>query len=162
MIQEVLLAPVAVLLFWCVLMTLITVWSRKDTWMRGTVIVMCLLSLPVLAYTSIEMLGWHKPIEYAWRLDDEVRVRDAKLVEDEAIYLYVEQVGEPRAISLDWDQELADQITQAGRASRDNGEQGFMLMFDRSLDVEGMNHPLPQPIVPAPKGAQADMPVYER
>lgn len=149
---------------WVSLLSAITIWSRKDTWMRGITIGLFILSIPVIGATVSDVLGFHKPLDIAWRLNDtKMRVLHYKTIKDKGIWLYVDVTGEaPRALSLPWDEKTAESFADAERESNKHGQKGFMLMYEPSLKNQGERHPLPHPIIPIPKGKPPTGIIYER
>lgn len=148
-------------------LTFMVVWSRKDTWARPASIVLFLAAVPGLAYASVETLGFHRPMKWAWGLEaGDYRVLAAKMVQDVAIYLYIDAPDrdEPWPLELPWSNELADAIAKAQDESKRNGDgDQFMLNFDPSLDLHAPQiHPLPQPKLPMPKAPEAAPKVYEQ
>ena len=144
--------------------SLVTIWSRRDTYLRWFTVILFLMSIPATVGLTTEFLGWHKPYDLAWRLSgQQLWIMAHVLLPDQGIYIYVETQDEPRAIVLPWDDDLAEKITKAAKNSEQNGERGFMLFFEPSLDDNpDQHHPMPQPIFPIPKGPSPDMPTYDR
>ena len=143
--------------------TLLSVWSRKDTWLRLTVICVFLLTVPAVTVISSEMLGWHKPIAIAWRLHGlPLRVVNWKFIKDRGIYLYVDMGGEPRAIVYPWDEDMAKKMQEAINESRRRGERGFMLRYQPGVSGEENIWGLPQPMAPIPKTREPVVAPYER
>lgn len=141
------------------LFTFMVIWSRKDTWARPASIVLFLAAVPGLAYASIETLGFHRPLKWAWGLSaGDQRVLAAKMVQDVAIYLYIDdpQRAEPWPLQLPWSNELAEAIAKAQDQSQRDGNGGqFLFRFDPSLETHAPQvHPLPQPKLPIPKSPE--------
>lgn len=134
---------------------LATVWARRENKVRFATVLTLVLWLPMLAWASTEVLGWHKPLWAAWRVSGEGRILAQKLVRGVAIYLYVDVGrGEPRAIELPWSDRTAEALQKALRESRRRRRRGAMLKFDWSWDNNPPQfHPLPQPQLPIPKSA---------
>lgn len=130
-----------------------TAWSRRETRIRHLAFAAFLGMLPLLAVGATETMGWHKSSLLAWRLDGEQNVLASKVVEGEAIYLYLDVgEGEPRAIALPWDPRTAERLQKAQRESARRGRRGAIMKFDHSWDRnEPQFHPLPQPQMPIPK-----------
>lgn len=132
------------------------VWSRRDSVLRHVALPAWVILAPALALGSISLLGWHRPMDLAWYLSDEYRVLGYKAVADEAIYLYVDDGGEPMALSIPWDGEKASKLQEMMES------RGAILRFEKTLDTrEPVFHPMPQPIRPMPKGDPPPAPRYE-
>lgn len=143
------------------------IWSRRRTLHRPIAVAAFVVWVPTLGGIALQSLGWHKPMWAAIELQDrtDLRVMAHKLVRGEAIYLYVDTgEGEPRAYKLEWSDEVAQQLQDAVRGSRGNGNQGGAIMeFDHSWDQHPPQfHPLPRPRLPIPKGEPDEPERYER
>jgi hypothetical protein len=112
----------------------------------------------------IETLGLHRPWQIAWDLPaGDSRVIGAKLVQNKAIYLYLD-TGRlaPWPIKLPWDNKVADEIQkQMDSASRESKGQ-FIMRYEPSLNTYAPQfHPLPQPQVLPPKPPREPAPHIE-
>ncbi len=107
------------------------IWSRRETRVRGLAVLGFIMLLGALGPASLETLGWHRPHWAAVRLDGDVVVLSFKLVRDEAIYLYVDAgPGQPRAISLPWNDERAQKLQEKEKESERAGRKGkFKMRF---------------------------------
>ncbi len=108
-----------------------TIWSRRETRVRGLAVLGFVMLLGALGPASLETLGWHRPHWAAVRLDGDVVVLSFKLVRGEAIYLYVDAgPGQPRAIYLPWSDEEAQKFQEKQKESEREGRKGrFKLRF---------------------------------
>ena len=144
----------------------LAIWSRRDTWARPAAILLFFAGFPAIAAVAVESLGWHKPLALAWDLaPGDHRVLAAKMVQDEAIYLYLDDAArvEPRPISLPWSNDAANRIQalqdQAGPEARGQ----FVLRYQPSLDMHAMQfNPLPQPPSLPPKASPPPAPRFEQ
>jgi len=110
-----------------------------------------------------QVLGHHRPVWFVVDLDSEYRVIGSKMVEGHAIWLYLDQRGEPLALMLPWNDKTAEQLQDAERESKRRGQDGALLRFDPSLDrSEPQFHPLPQQATPMPKGKPPPAMRYNR
>ncbi len=146
------------------LSTWATIWSRRETRVRLAAFAGFFVVLIGLGPASMEGLGFHRPMWAAWRLDiEELLVLEFKLVRYEGIYLYVDAgPGEPRAISLPWNDDVAEAVQNAARKSKRNHRSDGKFYFMDGSDGELVIWPLPQPDTPQPKPDPGLAPVYER
>lgn len=143
----------------------LAIWSRRDTWARPAAMLLFLAGIPTIGAAAVESLGWHKPLPLAWDLaPGDHRVLAAKLVQDQAIYLYLDDAArvEPRPLVLPWSNDAANRIQalqdQAGPDS--NGQ--FVMRYEPSLDTHAPQfHPLPQPPALPPKPVPPPAPRFE-
>lgn len=139
-------------------------WSRRDTWGRPAAVLLFFFGLPAIAAAGIEALGHHKPLRFAWDLGSgEHRVLAVKMVQDEAIYLYLDDSGrlEPRPLVLPWSNEAANRIQKLQDEAGPEAKGQFLLRYEPSLDVHRPQfHPLPQPPALLPKIAPAPPPHF--
>ena len=144
--------------------TLFTVWSRRDSYIRSIGVLLFLLSFLVVPSVYIETLGLHRPWQIAWDLPaGESRVLAAKLIQNKAIYLYLD-TGRltPWPLKLPWDNKLANEIQEQMDSASPNARGQFMMLFDPSLDMNAPQfHPLPQPQTPSPKPPREPAPHIE-
>ena len=133
----------------------LAIWSRRDSWARPAAVLLFVIGGPTIGAAAVESLGWHKPLRLAWDFEPgNHRVLATKMVQDKAIYLYLDDLGrmEPRPLALPWSNELANRIQklQDEAAPEANGQ--FVMRYERSLDTHAQQfHPLPQPPVLPPK-----------
>ena len=81
-----------------------------------------------------ELLARPKPIHLEWRAPDQTELLAARLIEGEAIYLWLAlpETREPRAYVLPWSLEMAKQIARAMEA----GGQDRGILMDRPFRRE--------------------------
>ncbi len=139
------------------LYTWATIWSRRETRVRGLAVLGFVLILGALGPASLETLGWHRPHWAAVRLDGDVVVLSFKLVRGEAIYLYVDAgPGQPRAISLPWSDKVSEKFQEKSRESHLKGNKGkFRMKFFSDLwsprTPRFVVPPTPRVLVPKPR-----------
>ena len=143
----------------------LAIWSRRDTWARPAAVVLFLAAMPTIAMAAVESLGWHRPIAFAWDLDQgDYRVLAAKMVQDKAIYIYIDDDKrvEPRPLLLPWDNDTANAIQRALDGAPDGSEGEFMMTYEPSIDVTDQQfHAVPpEPSLP-PKDAPQPALTYE-
>ena len=132
----------------------LAIWSRRDSWGRPAAIVLFVLGLPVIAAAGLHLLGHHRPMALAWEIPaGDHRVLAVKMVQDEAIYLYLDAGrSEPWPVLLAWSNEAANRIQKLQDEAPPGSHGQFMLRHEPSLDVHGPQfHPLPQPPALPPK-----------
>lgn len=128
----------------------LAVWSRRDTWGRTAAMFLFLAAMPTIGLAAVESLGWHRPIQLVWDLDQgDYRVLAAKMVQDEAIYIYVDDESrvEPRPLLLPWDNATANAIQRALDGAPDGAEGEFMMSYEPAI---GMNEQQFRPVPQAP------------
>jgi len=144
----------------------LAIWSRRDTLARPVAVVLFMLGLPTIVAAGVESLGWHKPLGFAWDLTPgDHRVLSAKLVQDEAIYLYLDDPArlEPRPIIMPWNNEAANRIQKLQDGAGPQAKGQFVMRYEKSLDMHAPQfHPLPQPQVLPPKPRQERAPHYDQ
>ncbi len=139
------------------------IWSRRDSWCRHVALPTLVISMTALALSLLQVLGHHRPVWIADDLGPEIRVLAWKMIEGQAIWLYLDRPGEPLALVLPWDDDTAQDLQDAGRESRRRGQMGAIMQFDPSLDRnEPQFHPLPQQTTPMPKGEPPPALRYDR
>lgn len=142
------------------------IWSRRDTWGRSAAMALFLGGVPLVAAAGVESLGWHKPLFLAWDLEPgDYRVLAVKMVQDRAIYLYLDDPGrmEPRPIVMPWSNDAANRIQKLVDEAGPENQGQFMMRYERSLDVQGPQfHPLPQPPALPPKPEPEQVPHFEQ
>jgi len=121
------------------------------------------MSITALAVALIQVLGHHRPVWFDTDISTENHILAAKMIEGEAIWLYLDRPGEPLALVLPWSRDAAQGLQDAMRESNRRGRDGALMKFDPSLDDnEPQFHPLPQEAVPPPKGSPPPALNYNR
>jgi hypothetical protein len=112
------------------------------------------LFLPFSYASLVGLLSKPKPLDLEWWQSEaaEAEVFASRLVEDEAIYVWLQlpEVVEQRAYVLPWDRARAEQLQNATREAQQNGGGVRMrLPFEPSLDDhEPKFYAQPQPALP--------------
>jgi hypothetical protein len=135
----------------------IALWSPRR--LRVKVVALCSLALllPTLYLSLAELLGQPKPVETEWAKRElaEATVLAAKMEEGEAISLWLalEDLEQPRAYVLPWDQEMAKQLFEAEREAEANGTNVRMRLPFESIEeeIEQKFYAEPQPALPPKK-----------
>jgi hypothetical protein len=110
-------------------------------WRKWLALCALALSVPVALVAVHELTGRPKPIELEWihDLKQGARVVAYKLVEDEAIYLWLILPGEtaPRAYSLPWNRDSARDIQDADALAQElHTEMEMTMEEDPDNDTE--------------------------
>jgi hypothetical protein len=140
------------------LLSLISIWAPRRLAIKGAALTTAALFLPVSYAALSDLLSKPKPVDLEWWQRDaaEAEVLASRLVEDQAIYVWLQlpDVAEPRAYALPWDRASAEQLQQATREAQEQGGGIRMrLPFEPSLeDREPKFYAPPQP-APPPKHA---------
>ena len=136
----------------------ISIWAPRRLPVKVGAVVLACAFLPAAYAAMVDLLSKPKPASFEWWLDKagEATVLGSSMVEDEAIYLWLQLdgVGEPRAYALPWDQRTAEQLQAAAReAAEQQAAVRMRLPFEPTLDDrEPRFYALPQPALP-PKDA---------
>jgi hypothetical protein len=128
--------------------------SRNDRWGRPAAMLLFLLGAPAIAAAGLQVLGHHRPMALAWELTaGDHRVLAVKMVQDEAIYLYLDAGrSEPWPVLLPWSNEAANRIQKLQDEASPESLGQFIFSYEPSLDVHRPQfHPLPQPRLLPPK-----------
>jgi hypothetical protein len=132
----------------------IAVWAPRRLSMKLGAVLIAALFMP-LAYAGIsDLLSRPKPVDLEWWLAqaDEATVVGSVPEEGRRIFLWLalDGVDEPRAYTLPWSRELAQQLQDAQeQAAEQQTAVRMRLPFERSLDDrEPKFYALPQPALP--------------
>ena len=142
----------------------LAVWSRRDTWARPAAMALFFLGAPAIAASGLQLLGHHRPLAVAWEITaGDHRVLAVKMVQDEAIYVYLDAGrSEPWPVLLPWSNEAANRIQKLQDEARADSHGQFILRYEPSLDIHGPQfHPLPQPPLLPPKPVPDAAPHFE-
>ena len=134
----------------------LALWARVRRSLKVVVLALTAAWL-VVAYGALaELLSRPKPVglEFARAQAAEAEVLAGRIVEDEAIYLWLGfgDLAEPRAYRLPFDRETAEELRRALERSREEGGGGvkMRLPFEPSLDdQEPRFYAPPQPRLPS-------------
>lgn len=143
----------------------LAIWTRRDTRGRAMAMVLFAVGIPTTAAAMVESLGHHKPVDLAWDLPaGEHLVLAAKLVQDRAIYLYLDDPErvEPRPLVLPWSNEQANAMQRAIDGAPDGMEGKFIVKLDGTPDGEMTAHAIPQRAEPPAKDTPEPGLVYEQ
>jgi hypothetical protein len=148
-------------------LSLISIWAPRRLAIKGTALTTAVLFLPVSYASLVDLLSKPKPVDLEWWQSEaaEAEVLGSRLVEDEAIYLWLQlpEVAEPRAYILPWDRARAEQLQQAMREAERSGSGVHMrLPFESSLeDREPKFYAQPQPALPPKDLTQPEPQLYQ-
>lgn len=139
----------------------LAIWSRRDSWARPAAVALFLLGMPAVAAAGLQLLGHHRPMALAWDLSaGDHRVLGVKMVQDDAIYLYLDAGRtEPWPVLLPWSNEAANRIQKLQDEARPDSQGQFLMRYEPSLDLHRPQfHPLPQPPLLPPKAVPETAP----
>ena len=131
----------------------IAIWAQRPLPLKVAALILSALLIVTTYAGSLELLGRPKPatLEVVANVE-EATVLSAKLLEGEAIYLWLQLVGEiePRSYVLPWSQEQAEQLQEAMREAESEGSAVRMRGPLRSLSTtdEPVFYAQPQPKLP--------------
>jgi hypothetical protein len=136
------------------LLSLIGIWAPRRLAIKGAALTTAVLFLPVSYAALVDLLSKPKPVDLEWWQGNaaEAEVLASRLVEDQAIYLWLQLPGvvEPRAYALPWNRARAEQLQQAMReAQQQGGGVRMRLPFEPSLEDRAPKfYAQPQPALP--------------
>jgi hypothetical protein len=144
-----------------------TIWSRKNTWIRGAAVAAFFALTPIIGGASIFALSHPAPyIPGILTPGGEHSVLEVKLVQDEAIYILLDfGISHPRYFALPWNNLLANELQDLMDQQRRGDIPGFDMVIPYEFSWDGhppQFHPKPQPIVPIPKRRNDNPLRYER
>jgi hypothetical protein len=139
---------------------------RGLVWQRTASAGLFVLLIAVVYGGALELLSRPKPLRLEWRDAATAKVLGASLREGEGIYVWLQLDGtdEPRAYTLPWNMELAQQLQTAMSEAENTGTGVAMkLPFDSSLDKrEPKFYALPQPALPEKNYGGSDTIIYQQ
>lgn len=156
MIPALAVAALFALLAW------LAIWSRWKDAMRHVAVGAFLAGLPLVAWAFLETLSWARPLWAMYDLPPETRVLAAKMIEGEAIYVWLDVGGgQPRAVALPWDTGQAKSLQDLFDDPK-NGNQAI-LRYEWSWERRAplAFYPPPQPPVLPPKEPEEAVPHLE-
>ncbi|MGH6947960.1 MAG: hypothetical protein ACREDZ_11580 [Kiloniellales bacterium] len=112
------------------LITALSLWSRRRLRTKLLALFLAALFLPASYISLVALMGRPKPftLEISHKALTEAEVLSAQMKEDEAIYLWLRlpEVEEPRAYRLAWSENLARQLHEAMKSGEASGNQVMM------------------------------------
>ena len=141
----------------------VSVWAPRRLAVKAGALAVAFALMGVSYAAMLNLLSKPKPASFEWWLARaaEATVLGSSIVEDEAIYLWLQMDGidEPRAYRLPWDTRTAEQLQAAAReAAEGQTALRMRLPFEKSLDDRDPRfYALPQPALP-PKDWQRPPP----
>ena len=133
-------------------LTVATIWSRRNSWVRGAAVIAFVATLPVIAANGFFALSHPAPYQLSIVPDGKYRVRGVKLVQDKAIYLLLDFGQDaPRYFSFPWSNKLADEIQRMmnRQRQRQRGRRGFAIEKDyrgiQVIPIYPMRQNVPKP-----------------
>lgn len=124
---------------------------RRDGW--RSILGPCLVLVVSVSSMGVAYLTWGRPLPYRYSatpLDFPLDVIGYAIVENEAIYLWLNVPGEPLSLALPWDLEVAKELHGAAAEAAESG-QGVKVrkLFEPGADdQEPMFYADPQPALP--------------
>jgi hypothetical protein len=143
----------------------ISVWAPRRLAVKLLAVTGVALFLPATYAGFAQLLALPKPVALEWwqANAEEATVLASSFRENEAIYLWLQlrDIAEPRAYTLPWSRDLAEQLQAAQREASENQTQVQMrLPFERSQDdQEPKFYAMPQPQLP-PKDLDRALPQF--
>jgi hypothetical protein len=144
-------------------LTSISIWAPRRVVVRASAFGLAILFVPISYASFASLLSKPKPVSLEWAQANaqEASVLGASIREGEAIYVWLQVPGldEPRAYTLPWNRDVAQQLQEARRKAEEQGTGLSMrLPFEHSWDKqEPKFYPMPQPTMPSKDVPQAPM-----
>jgi hypothetical protein len=141
--------------------------APRRLWLRALAVVVAALFMPAAYLSQSALLSRPKPVSLEWaqRSAPDAMVVGATMVEDQAIFVWLQLPGqdEPRAYVLPWSKPLAKQLAGARQDSESRGQpvrmrKPFEGMHDDD-DSEPTFYTDPQPAPPDKAASQEDGPL---
>ncbi len=128
--------------------------APRRVWVRLGALLVAALFIPVAYASAAALLSRPKPVSLEWvrAATEEAAVLGSSIHEGQAIYVWLQirELTEPRAYTLPWSRDLAQQLEEARReAERQGTGMAMRLPFEESWDSrEPKFYALPQPQLP--------------
>jgi hypothetical protein len=132
----------------------IGIWAPRRLWVRLGALLTAALFIPLAYASAASLLSRPKPTSLEWMraAAEEATVLGSSIREGVAIYVWLQMrdSAEPRAYTIPWNQDLAQQLQEArGEAERQGTGLQMRLPFEKSWDTrEPKFYALPQPQLP--------------
>lgn len=132
----------------------IGIWAPRRLWVRLAALLTAALFIPLAYASAASLLSRPKPTSLEWMRAqaEEAAVLGSSIREGVAIYVWLQMPDstEPRAYTLPWSQDLAQQLQDARNEAEKQGTGLQMrLPFEKSWDHrEPKFYALPQPQLP--------------
>jgi hypothetical protein len=132
----------------------IGIWAPRRLWVRVSALFTAALFIPLAYASAAALLSRPKPVSLEWvrGVTQEAAVLGSSIREGEAIYVWLQMPDspEPRAYTIPWNQDLAQQLQEARTEAESHGTGLQMrLPFEESWDTrEPKFYALPQPQLP--------------
>ena len=136
----------------------IGIWAPRRTAVRVSALLVSMLFIPLAYASAAALLSRPKPVSLEWvqGAAAEAAVLGSSIEEGRAIYIWLQlrNSPQPRAYTLPWNREVAEQLQEARREAERQGTGLVMRMpFEHSWESrEPKFYALPQPALP-PKDA---------
>lgn len=139
-----------------------TIWSRKETWMRGAAVAVFLAAIPAVSAPAFFALSHPAPLQAVEMVTPgKYSVLSMKLIRHQGIYLWIDKAegaDHPLYVVLPWDDRTAEQLQELQRGAKRRGQPFGMLVPQYEFSWERRKPPMfyeaPQPIIPIPKESQ--------
>lgn len=118
---------VALTLWICGVCCLSTHAVKDQPAMRLVAVLLFALTGPIVGAHTVYILGEPKAVEYTYNLPNPIPVISYKLVENQAIYVYVNREGAPLSLRLPWSTSTARELMEADKATK-NGDEGTLML----------------------------------
>ena len=146
-----------------------TIWSRKETWVRGAAVALFVVAILAASGPAFFALSHPAPLQAVELVTPgKYSVLGLKMIRYQGIYLWIDkQAGadHPLYVVLLWDDRVAEKLQDLQRGARRRGQPFSMEVpkyeFSWEKRESPMFYPAPQPVVPLPK-EPLEPEIYER
>lgn len=150
-------------------LTLTTIWSRRETWVRGAAVALFMSAIMSAYAPAFFALSHPAPLQAVEMVTPgKYSVLGMKMIRDQGIYLWIDKAegaDHPLYTVLPWDDRLAEKLQELQRGAKRNGQPFGMDIPKYEFSWEDreppMFYPAPQAVVPLPKPA-LEPEIYER
>ena len=149
-------------------LTMATLWSRRETWVRGAAVALFMAAVMSAAAPAFFALSHPAPLMAVEMVTPgKYAVLSMKMIRHQGIYLWIDkaEADYPLYTVLPWDDRLAEKLQELQRDAKRSGQPFGMKVpkyeFSWEKRQPPMFYPAPQAVLPIPK-EPLEPEIYER